>query len=640
MKELLYKGLIVLLGGIFIYQGVNLALAINKDISIIWKEIGMPATWRSARFSHGIEFANFIDFIKHETPNDAVVILPPDGEGHRNLSTSAFMQFFLIPRKVINCRDYDCYQNDLKENAYKLITTEGQKSRLNRQRGEILMFNQKWGLALPESKNIFIPETERGFNSIRDILKAGVQPLIWLVMTTIAGALVINKWLPVWDWPAKVALGYGLAQGIISVSTSAYSLVGGVLTSKLIWSISILLVIFSIFLNLSVSDFQSKQNFLKVMLHQKLKIDIGLSLILFIGCLAVIISVGKSYHTTDAIQAWGVKGYAISLEGSIKNTAQWGTNPWAYPLHIPVMIAVFKTLFGENLPASKMLFSGYYLFLVVFIYYFARRITGDYLFSGLITLLIATTPFMFTHGTIAYANIPYSYYLIIAVLLISQIFNTDNVGFVRWAVFCGLFFALASWTRPEGVSMSFLGIGVISVASGSRLNRDWVKKILWIVFPVFIYLFFWFYVKKYVYFQPVKNDGMLYTSILKVFSDGLLLEEAIYLLRSGLSYVISTDKWGLSGILLLILLPVMGVLFRSGRQSFMGMILCGLAYEVIIFFSYYLTSYNSQFDISRWVSTGLDRAMMPGIIILWVGCMIMVRLALTNTSSMNLLEDG
>lgn len=72
----------------------------------------------------------------------------------------------------------------------------------------------------------------------------------------------------------------------------------------------------------------------------------------------------------------------------------------------------------------------------------------------------------------------------------------------------------------------------------------------------------------------------------------------------------------------------------------MGMILCGLAYEVIIFFSYYLTSYNSQFDISRWVSTGLDRAMMPGIIILWVGCMIMVRLALTNTSSMNLLEDG
>jgi hypothetical protein len=34
---------------------------------------------------------------------------------------------------------------------------------------------------------------------------------------------------------------------------------------------------------------------------------------------------------------------------------------------------------------------------------------------------------------------------------------------------------------------------------------------------------------------------------------------------------------------------------------------------------YYLTSYDTAHDISWWVDTGLDRMMLPGLLLLWIG---------------------
>ena len=41
---------------------------------------------------------------------------------------------------------------------------------------------------------------------------------------------------------------------------------------------------------------------------------------------------------------------------------------------------------------------------------------------------------------------------------------------------------------------------------------------------------------------------------------------------------------------------------------------------------YYLASYDSVHDISWWVNTGLDRMLFPGLLLLWVGGISMVKL--------------
>ena len=57
---------------------------------------------RSARLSYGAAFAEYISFIRANSPDDAVVVLPSFQDdpvfGH-----TGFMQYFLFPRNLSNC---------------------------------------------------------------------------------------------------------------------------------------------------------------------------------------------------------------------------------------------------------------------------------------------------------------------------------------------------------------------------------------------------------------------------------------------------------------------------------------------------------------------------------------------------------
>ncbi len=49
------------------------------------------------------------------------------------------------------------------------------------------------------------------------------------------------------------------------------------------------------------------------------------------------------------------------------------------------------------------------------------------------------------------------------------------------------------------------------------------------------------------------------------------------------------------------------------------MLICGGVYLLAIVAMYYLVSYDPNHDISWWVSTGLDRMVLPGLLLAWVG---------------------
>jgi hypothetical protein len=69
------------------------------------------------------------------------------------------------------------------------------------------------------------------------------------------------------------------------------------------------------------------------------------------------LSVGSGCHASDELLIWDHKGYGIAQDQSIAGVMGWG-NTVHYPLHVPLLVAAFKLLFQETLPASKLAFAG------------------------------------------------------------------------------------------------------------------------------------------------------------------------------------------------------------------------------------------------------------------------------------------
>lgn len=163
---------------------------------------------------------------------------------------------------------------------------------------------------------------------------------------------------------------------------------------------------------------------------------------------AFILAVTLSYYSWDGIALWGVKGYGIALEGSVLGAAEWGWTGIAFPLNIPLQISLFRIFEGDVLPGSKLIFPIYYTSLLLGSFTFMRKIGVRRDVSVLVLTLAGTTPIFFEHATIAYTNLPFTFYLIFGTLWsMCGLSHKDN----RETLLGGLLLALAAWTRPEGI---------------------------------------------------------------------------------------------------------------------------------------------------------------------------------------------
>lgn len=195
-------------------------------------------------------------------------------------------------------------------------------------------------------------------------------------------------------------------------------------------------------------------------------------IIVLIGGLAflasTILAVGRSYSSWDAIAIWTSKGYGISQEQTIFAGEIWGAHRLEYPLNIPLLVSSFRTLEGDILPGSKLLFPFFFLALLIGSFYFWRSYKIPSLYSALGVLFISTIPIVFEHSTIGYANLPFSVYLVLGTLF--AIIGTHHR--TRGTQLLGsLYLSLAVWTRPEGTYLIPITLLTILVASRAMTTR-------------------------------------------------------------------------------------------------------------------------------------------------------------------------
>jgi multidrug transporter EmrE-like cation transporter len=168
------------------------------------------------------------------------------------------------------------------------------------------------------------------------------------------------------------------------------------------------------------------------------------AVLLSLTCLSLAvayISIERSYSTWDAIAIWSIKGYGIAKEGTIFAAARWGGQGLAYPLNLPIQISLFRLFSGDWLPGSKLIFPIYYLALTLGAFSLLQQRLG-WKRAGLGALILAATPIILQHGTLGYANLPFTAYLV--------------PGFCSWpekgkeAMSAALQWPEFSWPAPPG----------------------------------------------------------------------------------------------------------------------------------------------------------------------------------------------
>jgi len=598
-----------------IYQAAILSGEYGANLIAIRSNLGKSGLWRGANFNQSQKVADYIEFLNWNIPENARVILPSFG-GDSKVLVNPYMQFFLSPREVLNCVNIDCLQTISREETYIVFLGNIPKDLFPD--SAFIMFDDDWGLLPPEKYVVEnIPQTI-SFNSLGAILLSGVAPLLWIGALALAGTALVMALLPGQERLLNFAFGYGLGLGLFSIGIALVNLMGFKINA------AVMLAITGIIMVLTWIIFYWRVKMLEPVNPPpqseplKRKIDYWPIVFIGLGVISIILAVGKGYHRIDAIQIWGVKGYGVAADGSLEGVTNWGTNTLAYPLHIPNMIAAFRMLFDDVLPSSKLIFGGYYLAIMIVGYFTLLAMGVKRWLSVLAVMLLFTTPIIFRHSTIGYANLAQTFYLLSGVVVFLPVFvGRLSLGNLFLS---GLLLACAAWTRPEGLMMSFCGAGLLLIFAhlDKHIHLNW-RKALSFLAPLAIYLLFWQVLKQQIYEDPLSKTSLTSDALAILAQGEFHIKEVFFIFAFLMQELQSFDVWGVLGIVLFIMCIIVLIFRKSVSRNATVMIAIGSMFLLMIIGMYYLTSFDSVHDLNWWVSSGLNRMIFPGIIVLWLG---------------------
>jgi len=324
---------------------------------------------------------------------------------------------------------------------------------------------------------------------------------------------------------------------------------------------------------------------------------------------SAILAVWRSYSAWDDIAIWSVKGYGIAREGTIFAGARWGAHGLSYPLNLPLLISIFRLVDGDVLPGSKLIFPMMYLSLALGCYGFWRHLRVRPWVAGLGMLLIATTPVVFEHGTIGYANLPFACYLVLSVLWYVR---ANRVGQTGHYVLSGILLGLACWTRPEGL---IIGLVVVAALFAARrlAPQGEVRYAAWLV-PAALIGGAWG-VFAALYAGESQISGAVRTAYHTITEGHLNLHALYRIARYFVRQLLTPSVWGMAFAVcaIAILSRVRGLRPKASPLAF-AILMAALGAAVAVIGSYYVASFSGP-SLDWWLGTGFNRMLIPGVVL-------------------------
>ncbi len=587
-----------LLGLLWIVQSVVLVRGGNWGWRSLFKDWRRPLVWRSARFYRGETFAEQVTLLRQAIPPEALVVLPPVSDAPA-LGQTREMEWFLFPRQVTNCLDQACLEKWAAGKSAFVVWVPGAFEIRSAWMSRWLPLREDLGIVLPKGgagRTLDVPSTGR-----RWLLEWGYE--IALLFLMFLGGMGIGRVLKLrWESLPDGVILWALGSGLMTLGMYGLLLLG------LSFRVSFVLVGGMMLLGGGWGGYGYLREGWPLKNAASFSRWAWRGFVPLLGWLVLlmVLAVGKGYHASDALSIWGVKGYGI---------AQWGLRQGTYlglvrdyPLHVPLLIALPKALWGDAVGMSKLIFPLFLLGIMTVLYWSIYAQTQQPLWAFLGGAFWATAPLVVRHAEIAYANLALAFYLFLGL----WVWHERNERLAA-----GLLLAWAVWTRPEGWIL--VGVALMLGWLGRRLA--WEDKSVWL-FPVLMTVF-WLATRRLAYAYRYA-PGVLSTFLpgVKAFLHGEIHLDAGWTIMAAWGRFGWPRLWGAVGGLALVGLMRWAWRGRErlGRRLPLSskalLAISGGSVMLAVSVIYYFTAYFSN-SVQWWINTGFDRLNLPGMLLLW-----------------------
>jgi hypothetical protein len=590
----------------------------------------LPSMERNALFLYGGKGAQFLEFISNSIDFDQPVVSP---SGYDIFSEQSLLQFFLFPRAIIGCPCSSFLQGEAATEACTDCLLDPDRSvisigafpptnLLEREKQFISFTDSTWYHGLFVPRTVLRNDSNSFIHMEVPLLRALFIDLGLLGLLVFLGAFmafVIDEYLAWSDLlTLSIPLGVGsttfilfvIARLGVRITLASYLLVVlTILTGCLAAQIARHKKLFPTIPKINKSNGQLSASQLPVVVV----LTAG---VVIMGIAALVISAICGHSSFDGIANWVLKGYAIAETGSVTAGSLWGGHGLSYPQNIHLMVALFRLADGDVVPGSKLAFTLFFFALLLGCYVFWRKFGVSREFALLGVLIIFSTPYIFEHATLSWANLTFSVYLVLGLFYLIDALKLQRSN-QFWI--SGMLIGFAVWTRPEGVGYAIaLGVTLVLIVLILRVQKRAI--VFWLI-PSSMVVLIWMTFS----YQWMASDeiGSVMASFLPAFARGDLRPEIIgNLVSFAATRFTSVETWGLIIISSSVLL--VGGVIRMRRRISLQIILTLIGvilFFLIPLFMFYAAGFNME-DPTVFLSVSFDRAQFHGVILLLVGAML------------------
>lgn len=264
-----------------------------------------------------------------------------------------------------------------------------------------------------------------------------------------------------------------------------------------------------------------------------------LALLLFITSSAVVATYWPVY-SWDALSLFDFRGRVLFPELGVRGLKE------AYYAHYPFLTSLGHTwLYRMGAANPKLMYPLFYLSLLLGFCGCLKRECPSLLSLAWSTVLVCT-PIVYRQSTIAYTNLPFTFYYGLGTIYLCQWFSSRKRDSL---VLSAVLLALSLWTRPASEVLVFVNFTVVVAFCLSK--RDWVDPFVFVL-PVLLIYLPWILYQKYGLAEL--SIGEIYPAFASI--RNVSWSRLAVLLKSFARYVVDLRLFGLSWVLFFLTAPV------------------------------------------------------------------------------------
>jgi hypothetical protein len=645
-SERFYKYFSVLITVCLAAIAILQAGIVYKDYAKVWlsrtvRTYYLSSMERNTLFLYGSKGAQFIKFISSAIAFNEPVIMP---SGYDIFSEQSLLQFFLFPRAIIGCPCSSFLQGEEATEECKTCLLDPDRSVISMGGfpPEGLLNSTKEFMNFQDSTwyhGLFVPLTASQNDDGPFILmetpliKALLIDLTLLGLLFLLGALIVFNIDQRLSWTDVLTLSVPIGAGCLTFALFLVARLGVRIT--LGSYLAVMLAIFVCCLSMKLvrkrklfPDVQKiNPNNITRSIRRQPWVFILIAGVMLVAGVIMIISVICGHSSFDGIANWVLKGYAIAETGSVTAGSRWGGHGLSYPQNIHLLVALFRLADGDVVPGSKLLFPIYFFSLLLGCFGLWNKYGVRKEFSLLGVLCLSSTPIIFEHATLSWANLPFSVYLVLGVFYLIDAIKTQNKNKI-WI--SGILSAAAVWTRPEGIGYALI-IGLVLVVM--VFIRKIRKSVIISCFaPSLLVILGWM---TFSYKWMAGDEiGTVITNFIPALVKGDIRPGLIgQLLTYAVTRFASIGTWGFLFWIIIILLIGGAIRMRKTiPMEILTIFITALLFLLIPLFMFYVAGFNMD-NPSVFLSVSFDRAQFHGAALLLTAAMVA---SLGNLAPVNL----